>query len=91
MNIYLDTNCIYNLLEPNIFAPDGWLEYECFLLGPGLFSGAVSCREGNTDIEYQSIDPCSINMEYQNVHLAYHIPPRFMIYVDIFIIYHLYI
>ena len=33
------------------FAPEnGWLEYDRFLLGPGLFSGAfaVSFREGNT-------------------------------------------
>ena len=34
--------------ETNIFAPEnGWLEYDPFLLGPGLFSGAfaVSFRE----------------------------------------------
>ena len=32
------------LPETNIFAPtNGWLEYDPFLLGPGLFSGAMSC------------------------------------------------
>ena len=38
------------LPETNIFAPkNGWLEYDPFLLGFGLFSGAfaVSFREGN--------------------------------------------
>ena len=30
----------YTLPETNIFAPEnGWLEYDPFLLGPGLFSG----------------------------------------------------
>ena len=36
--------------ETNIFAPEnGWLEYDPFLLGPGLFSGAfaVGFRECN--------------------------------------------
>ena len=39
----------YTLPETNIFAPEnGWLEYDRFLLGPGLFSGAltVGFREG---------------------------------------------
>ena len=38
----------YTLPETNIFAPEnGWLEYDPFLLGPGLFSGAfaVSFRD----------------------------------------------
>ena len=46
---YLENHPI-TLLETNIFAPkNGWLEYDCFLLGPGLFSGAfaVSFREGS--------------------------------------------
>ena len=32
----------------NLAPENGWLEYDCFLLGPGLFSGAlaVSFREG---------------------------------------------
>ena len=30
------------LPETKIFAPEnGWLEYDCFLLGPGLLSGAM--------------------------------------------------
>ena len=28
------------LPETNISPENGWLEYDCFLLGPGLFSGA---------------------------------------------------
>ncbi len=39
---------IITLPETNVFAPEnGWLEYDRFLLGPGLFSGAlaVSFRE----------------------------------------------
>ena len=32
----------FTLPETNIFAPEnGWLEYDCFLLGFGLFSGAM--------------------------------------------------
>ena len=32
---------LYTLPETHIFAPEhGWLEYDPFLLGPGLFSGA---------------------------------------------------
>ncbi len=32
---------LFTLPETNIFAPEnGWLEYDCCLLGPGLFSGA---------------------------------------------------
>ena len=37
------------LTETNISPENGWLEYDPFLLGPGLFSGgklAVSFREG---------------------------------------------
>ena len=46
MFLKMDT---YTLPETSIFAPEnGWLEYDCFLLGPGQFSGAfaVSFREG---------------------------------------------
>ena len=33
---------LYTLPETNIFAPEnGWLEYDPFLLGFGLFSGAT--------------------------------------------------
>ena len=35
------------LPETNIFAPEnGWLEYDCFLLGWPFFRGYVSLREG---------------------------------------------
>ena len=39
---HLDGSEVVDTLpESNSFAPEnGWLEYDCFLLGPGLFSGA---------------------------------------------------
>ncbi len=46
----MDLQCFicFTLPETNIAPENGWLEYDCFLLGPGLFSGAmaVSFREG---------------------------------------------
>ena len=38
------------LPETNITPENGWLEYDPFLLGFGLFSGRVSFREGTTCI-----------------------------------------
>ena len=50
LSIFQGVNVGVNTLpETNMFAPEnGWLEYDPFLLGPGLFSGAfaVSFREG---------------------------------------------
>ena len=41
LRVVVDHFWIFTLPEINIFAPEnGWLEYDRFLLGPGLFSGA---------------------------------------------------
>ena len=36
----------FTLLETNIASKNGWLEYDPFLLGPGLFSGAKMLVSG---------------------------------------------
>ena len=44
MGVFLEPIAHITLPETNIFAPkNGWLEYDPFLLGFGLFSGAMSC------------------------------------------------
>ena len=37
-----DKACTHTLPETNIAPENGWLEYDRFLLGPGLFSGALA-------------------------------------------------
>ena len=37
----LSSDFLSTLPETNITPENGWLEYDCFLLGPGLFSGAM--------------------------------------------------
>ena len=54
---FYKNSCDITLLETNIEPQNGWLEYDCFLLGPDLFAGAfaVSFKEGNL-YSYGSMD-----------------------------------
>ncbi len=56
---YFVSNWWSTVLETNIFTPEhGWLEYDRFLLGPGLFSGAFVLVLGSVIIQQRKATSC---------------------------------